>query len=121
MTVDEEMVAYAQEVITTFGQGKQLSRGQIVDAVNLKFGRTKGSIIPSDYCYNRINNGIPLSKPALFVHVERSQYKIFGENYPYNGDILHKPMGSKEIVVGQCINGKRVIDPDRAKHLSNCR
>ena len=38
--------------------GTEFSCREIIDKVVQKHGCNPGSIIPSDYCYNRINNGI---------------------------------------------------------------
>ncbi len=69
-----------------------------------KYEVAVGSIIPSDYCYNRVNDGIALSKPTLFEYVEAGRYRCLGEHYPYNGSIYHK-----DLVVGKCESGERKI------------
>ena len=76
--------------------------------VNLKFGRNKSSVIPSDYCYNRYNFGINYDKILhLFEFLESGKYKYLGQTYPYNAKISHKIKGStNEVVVGEVIDGK---------------
>ncbi|SDN61130.1 HNH endonuclease [Paenibacillus sp. yr247] len=113
MTTDEEIVEYAIDVVKMFGIGKVVERSEIVREVNLKYGRTVGSIIPSDYCYNIINNGIKPNKPTLFIYNGKGQYECVGLNYPYNGVIWHRPKGAKaEFPVGKCVNGERIIAPN---------
>ncbi|MEC2078080.1 DUF7225 domain-containing protein [Metabacillus fastidiosus] len=74
-----------------------------------KFGTNPGSIILSDYCYNRYNNGISFDK-HLFEYINRNSYKYLGENYPYTGLIFHKPKGQDtEVVVGEWRNGEKII------------
>ena len=78
-----------------------------------KFGRKESSVIASDYCYNRVNNGITLNKPAVFEFLGRDQYRCLGLNYPFNGSIYHKPKGQGEFIVGKCVNGERIIESDK--------
>src|SRR5690625_4500720 len=59
-----------------------------------RFQTNPGSVIISDYCYNRYNSGIPFDK-HLFIYMTKSTYKYIGENYPYTGLIYHKPRGEK--------------------------
>lgn len=100
------------EVIYTFKSipiGREFSRSEIVSMVNKKFGRNETSIIPSDYCYNRLNNGINYETSLhLFEYTRENTYKYLGINYPYTGKIYHKPKGSIEICVGELINGKLI-------------
>lgn len=77
-----------------------------------KYGLNPSSVIPSDYCYNRVNKGINyLKKPALFeFDAETGNYNCLG-TYPYCGDVFHRPRGEKmDIRVGVCENGKRKIE-----------
>lgn len=86
--------------------GTVFTRQEIIDKVVLKHGCNPSSIIPSDYCYNRLNNGIDFGNYLhIFEYLTRSSYKYLGENYPYNGKIYHKPRSGKEIVVGEWVNG----------------
>jgi hypothetical protein len=112
MTIDETIVEYAAGVVERFGTGKVLERSEIQREVNATYGITPGSIIPSDYCYNRVNNGITLSKPTVFVYKDRSLYECVGPNFAYNGPIFHQPKGGSAFKVGECIDGKRFIAPD---------
>ena len=83
-----------------------LSRQEIIDKVVLKHNCNPSSIIPSDYCYNRTNNGI-LNKNLirLFEYESRSVYRYLGEHYSYSGLLIHKPKNGTENVVGEWING----------------
>ncbi len=66
------------------------------------------SVLPSDFCYNRVNDGIDFRKDnRLFKYNGRNAYEYLGEGFPYTGKIYHKPYKSKEeIVVGEWINGE---------------
>lgn len=90
----------------------EFSTQEIIDKVVQKHGCNPSSIIPSDYCYNRINNGINFEKYLhIFEHIERSVYRYLGENYPYNGRIYHKPKGGNEILIGEWSNGEIIYEP----------
>ena len=79
------------------------------------------SVIPSDYCYNRLNNGIKYEKYLhLFVYKDTKESKKYiykGLNYQYTGKIKHKPKGGYEIVVGELKNGI-LISNDKDEELS---
>ncbi len=86
--------------------GTELSRQEIINKVVMKYGCNPGSIIPSDYCYNRINNGIDFENFLhIFEFMGNGLYKYLGENYPYSGTIFHKPKGGTEIAIGKWSNG----------------
>ena len=97
------------EVIQTFKDtplNTVFSRSEIVDLVASKYGRNPTSIIPSDYCYNRLNNGINYEKYLhLFEYTDDKKYRYLGLNYPYTGKIMHKPKGGFEVVVGELRQG----------------
>lgn len=91
--------------------GREFSRQEIIDRVVEKHGCNPSSIIPSDYCYNRINNGINFEKYLhIFEYIDRSTYRYLGENYPFNGRIYHKPKGGNEILIGEWSNGEIKFD-----------
>ena len=104
MTIDEKMIAAVKEMIDIYGIGHLVTTAELHAFVGERYKIISGSIIPSDYCYNRVNDGIALTKPTLFEYVERGTYRCLGERYPYNGDIYHK-----EQLVGSCVNGERQV------------
>lgn len=115
MTIDEQIVTLANDMVAEFGSDHVLTLREIISALNERFGTKEGSIIASDYCYNRINDGISANKPAVFEYLGRGQYRCLGEHFPYNGPIYHKPKGMSEIVIGKCVNGERLIASDNTK------
>lgn len=79
---------------------KEFTRKEIIEKVLETYpGTNPTSVIPSDYCYNITNKGIPF-KTHLFEFLGSGNYKCLGKNYPYSGDILWK--GEK---VGEWENG----------------
>lgn len=87
--------------------GEVVSSAFIKTEVNKRYGVDVSSVIPSDFCYNRVNDGIHFKKEnRLFEYIDRNSYKYLGENYPYTGRVYHKPSGSKsETLVGYWVNG----------------
>ena len=112
MTVDEQMVEIVNELSKNFGTDYVITTRELYEIFFKRFRRKEGSVIPSDYCYNRVNNGITLSKPAVFEFLGRGKYRSLGSNYPYNGPIYHKPKSQGEFIVGKCVNGERIIASD---------
>ncbi|MFS0576627.1 hypothetical protein AB1K83_13395 [Sporosarcina sp. 179-K 3D1 HS] len=89
--------------------------GEIVTTKKLKFqlenryGTNPGSIILSDYCYNRWNKGISFNQ-HLFEYVTKSTYKYLGERAAYTGLIFHRPKGAaQENVVGEWRAGVKLM------------
>ena len=91
--------------------GSILERNEIIQETIYKYPDTNiSSILPSDYCYNRINKGIKHYK-HLFEYLGNGKYKILGENFKYTGNIYTKPKGEKiDIKIGQWINGQKEIN-----------
>ena len=98
------------EVRETFRNVKlyeEFATDEIKDMVHMKYGRKKGSIIPTDYCYNRYNKGIDIEKHLkIFEYTDDKRFKYLGEDYPYTGKIFHKAKGCGEICIGELENGK---------------
>lgn len=112
-----------QEVVETFKNvpiNTIFSRSEIIALVTSKYDRNPKSIIPSDYCYNRLNNGIKYEKYLhLFEYTDDKNYKYLGLDYPYSGKILHKPKGGFEVVVGELKNGVLVSRDIEETHTSS--
>lgn len=68
-------------------------------------GYQESSVLPSDFCYNRTNAGIPCPHQPMFVHEGRGQYRFVGVCYSYTGMMFHKPHGQPECVVGSWHDG----------------
>ena len=79
-------------------------RRDIIELVLKMYPETNPtSVIPSDYCYNLTNAGIPF-KDHLFKYIERNKYKYLGPNVRYEGTITHNGK-----VVGCWKDGKPVF------------
>ena len=97
------------KVIDTFKDtpiNTELTRSEIIRRVTEKHECNPTSVIPSDYCYNRLNNGINYETYLhLFEYTDSKTYRHLGLNFPYTGKIIHKPKGGCEIIVGELIDG----------------
>lgn len=94
--------------------GKIFKRQEIIDKVLELYEVNESSIIPSDLCYNRVNENIDIIKSnKLFEYINVSSYKYLGPNYKYTGDVYTKKKNSdEEVKVGSWNNGeyKAIID-----------
>ncbi len=81
---------------------------ELVDAVARDCGCKRGSVLPSDRCYNRTNYGIKPENSPVFLFERRGHYRHVGPNYPYTGPLYQKPKGKDEPerVVGHWTNGR---------------
>lgn len=113
MTIDEKMISAVDYLIGQYGLGYIATTGEIKSLLCKRYDVKESSAIPSDYCYNRVNNGISLTKPALFEYAGLGRYKCLGMNYPYDGFIYHRSHGTTEdFVIGLCKAGTRMIADD---------
>ena len=80
MVIDE-----VKETFKNIEIGREFTTGEIKQMVYQKFGRTNGSVIPSDYSYNMSNKGKvgKLKNFNIFLQIKRGVYKYVGENYKY--------------------------------------
>ncbi|MBQ7898220.1 MAG: hypothetical protein IJ323_07330 [Clostridia bacterium] len=78
MTILDEV----KETFKNVETGKEFTTFEIKQMVNQKFGRTYGSIIPSDYSYNMTNKGKigTLKNFNIFLQVKIVIYNFVGEN-----------------------------------------
>ena len=110
------MVSVVNAFIAEGGNGVVKSRKEIIDkAIEFSDGaHSDQSFVPSDYCYNRVNGLMTLTRPALFEYLGNGKYKCLGaDDTTYNGDILWQEKGSDvEKVVGKCTAGKRELKAD---------
>lgn len=91
-----------QKVLNVFSN-KQLSRQQIVDLIVHAYPDTNPkSVIPSDYCYNRINVDPSSFKLQVFEITSDDKYKWLGPNYPYSGPIYWKSEQVGKWEQGKC-------------------
>jgi hypothetical protein len=78
----------------------------LIEAVVTECGCQPGSVLPTDRCYNRTNNGIPLDNSPMFIYEGPGLFRHVGLNHPYTGRVYHKPIGEPERVVGQRTEGR---------------
>ncbi len=102
-------------------QGTKVHSKDIEEELNKKYGTNKKSILISDRCYNRFNDGLKndFSKRIhLFEYLKDGEYKYLGKDYKYTGKIVHKPKASRnEIIVGEWKDGKLIMNDEQIKKL----
>lgn len=86
-----------------------LSRSELVALLQHKFRIKPERVIPSNYCYNRTNDGIKFNL-HLFHYNSKNEYVYLGQDYPYCGFIYKRKKGTNtDVVVGDWIHGDKVI------------
>ena len=81
--------------------GEVFSREVIIDLVVRAYpGTNRTSVIPSDYCYNIVNKGIPFTF-HIFEFLGNGMYRCLGSDYPYTG-----PIHWKDKQVGEWNSGR---------------
>lgn len=104
MTIAEALEQIGQQLQTHYGDdpipGSELKRRTAQLG-----GHRESSVLPSDFCYNRINAGIPSDNHPMFVHEGRGLYRFVGRSCAYTGLRWHKPQGGPERVVGRWLEG----------------
>ena len=61
--------------------GTKLKRQEIIELIQAKYDTKASSIIPSDYCFNMTNKGIPSDHVSFFINVGTGLYEYVGEDY----------------------------------------
>ena len=108
-TAKENVPKLANELAQTFGTQHIFTTAELNKLYVERFGGS-GDIRFSDYCYNRVNDGMRSSLesfPPVLEYVSRGRFRCLGEGYPYNGAILCKPKDANERIAGECANGVR--------------
>ena len=91
------------EIVSEYGPHYKISLKELYELLGARFNTNSNSIIPSDYCYDRINKGIEFEKkPHLFKFLGGGMYECLGENFPFTGDVEN---ASDSVVVGEWQNG----------------
>ena len=103
MTIDEQMRMVVAESVSEYGAHYKISLKELYELLSARFKTNSSSIIPSDYCYNRVNRGIAFEKkPHLFRFLGDGIYECLGENFPFTGDVEN---ANDSVVVGSWENG----------------
>ena len=121
MTIDEQMASIANELISKYGKNYKTSLREICEHMEERFGTNSRSVIPSDYCYNRVNKGINFDKkPRLFLFLGNGEYECIGEDYKFNGAVYTCERGTNtEVEVGYWKDG--VLSKNKNWELYNLK
>jgi hypothetical protein len=77
----------------------------------------RGSIIPSDYCYNLINKAPDSFRHPVLILIGPDVYKYVGPGYTdYTGPVKWRSRGGPEQIVGHWNDGRLTLkfDPRRS-------
>jgi hypothetical protein len=101
-----------RDFLKGFEVGIRFQRSEIVKGIIKKYGANETSIMPSDYCFNRINKGVEYyeKRPHFFLYLSKNCYEYVGENLKYTGDVWHYPIGKEKYCFGKVQDGKFVIN-----------
>ena len=80
------------------------------DEILLLAGLEDAGLKATDYCYNYVNSRIASkydAVPHLFEYLGKNQYRVLGENYPYNGDAVryYKEKSRAPEILGRWADG----------------
>lgn len=107
MVIFEQIIGVCKDKV-----GEVFTSQEIKFFLSEKYNTNASSVIPSDYCYNRINKGIIFTN-HLFLRLSHSKYEYVGENYPYSGEIYWKEKKAKnDVIVGKWENGESYFYTD---------
>ncbi|AQM66575.1 hypothetical protein Vca1114GL_00052 [Vibrio campbellii] len=93
---------------------------EIKDLCVSNYNINRNSVIPSDYCYNRTNNGTSNINKFL-IYMGFSEYRYVGKSHDYNGLVYHRPKGtSHDQIVGEWSNGHfQEVSCSESEQVSN--
>ena len=90
--------------------GKKIfTRKEILQIMSSISEVNESSVIPSDYCYNRTNDGIDQNQkpdPKFLIFNGGGSYTYVGFNNKYTGLVYHKPKNQEPYIKGQWVNGE---------------
>jgi hypothetical protein len=110
MTIREKVIKAINEYVKKNGYDTWMSRKEVQAYVNSCYKEkiSSGSLLPTDYCYNRYNSGlVDFAEDRLFEYNDH-KFRLLGEHYAYIGDVWHYPSDKtiKPYVIGRWDNGK---------------
>ena len=80
-----------EKLLSIMPKDLEFSAKWFKSTLNGLYGRAKDCYIPSDYCYNRKNNGINYGKqPHYFLYLGLGKYKYVGKDYKYTVEVEHR-------------------------------
>lgn len=83
----DKLAMKINEYVTVNGSDTVMDNDEILLLAALEDARLKAT----DYCYNYVNSRVAAKYedvPHLFEYLGKNQYRVLGENYPYNGETV---------------------------------
>lgn len=119
MTIQEKVTEVINDYVSSNGTLTEMDCEQLYSLVTAVYPINKGSFIPSDYCYNRNNEGIDFEKHVhLFARADKGNYRVLGENYSYSGPVYYRRRGETEdSICGTWNNGVYEVSVSIAENI----
>ena len=110
MTIKDTIVETVNNYVSSHGYTTIMTRYELYNLISPDHALNYDSILPQDFCYNRINDGIAFKDHFyLFEYLGRNSYRLLGDRYPYSGEIIHKSKGCPEVIVGKWEQGTLIL------------
>ena len=110
MILKDIIVDSINNYVSSHGYTTVMTRQELYNLISPNHALNYDSVLPQDYCYNRMNDGIAFKDHVhLFEYLGRNRYRLLGDRYPYTGEIIHKPKQSPEVIVGKWEQGKLIL------------
>ena len=95
--------------------GDAIPRRELQAAAAKLGGYAESSIIPSDHCYDMINQDPSSFVSHLFIRQVQGHYRFLDSGFPYTVPIFWKPKGQAPREVGRWENGHPSLTFDPRK------
>lgn len=109
ISIKEKLKEIINEYVKMNGTDTIMSKDKIRELIAQKYDDINpGSCQLTDYCYNMYNSGLKnFDKDCLLQVISKSRYRLLGSDYPYTGEVYHKPQkdGVKHLE-GKWVRGK---------------
>lgn len=108
----KKVAVVINEYVKEHGYDEVKTNGEIIKLLKDKIGEVHVMFLASDMCYNVTNKANLKSYPKdilVFEKKGRGSYRLLGENYKYNGNVMWRKKGDKkitEVPVGIWEDGK---------------
>jgi len=107
-----QMLSLAAERLRLHGN-ETMSAADLRSEVERTGGCRPGSVLPSDFCYNRLNRDPNSGRHCLFEWLGKGLYRYLGPGCPYTGSVYWRPgRRGTETIVGEWREGVRTLTHD---------
>ena len=106
MTIKDTIVETVNNYVSSHGYTTIMTRYELYNLISPDHALNYDSILPQDFCYNRINDGIAFKDHFhLFEYLGRNSYRLLGDKDRHYGEIISIGRGCAELIVGKWQQG----------------